>query len=88
MKEKRIDVTKQTPEELQMAVQQAQDVYRFNNAMPFTTEYEERMRKIFPDMGEGSLVMAPISGVRFHEVKIGKNVIVMNGCLMMAAGGL
>ena len=25
---------------------------------------------------------------RFHEVKIGKDVIVMNGCLMMAAGGI
>lgn len=88
MEEKRIDVTKQTPEELSLALQQAQDVFRFNNTMPFTTEYEERMKKIFPEMGEGSRVMAPITGVRFHEVKIGKNVIVMNGCLMMAAGGI
>ena len=56
--------------------------------MPFTPDYDERMKKIFPDMGEGSQVLAPIMGVRFHEVKIGKNVIVMNGCLMMAAGGI
>lgn len=88
MEEKRIDVTKQTPEELQLAKQQAQDVFKFNNTMPFTPEYEERMRKIFPEMGEGSSVLAPVTGVRFHEVKIGKNVIVMNGCLMMAAGGI
>lgn len=88
MEEERIDVTKQTPEELQLAEQQAQDVFRFNNTMPYTPEYEERMKKIFPVMGEGSQVMAPLTGVRFHEVKIGKNVIVMNGCLMMAAGGI
>ena len=88
MGEKRIDVTKQTQEELQLAMQQAQDVFKFNNTMPFTPEYEERMRKIFPEMGEGSSVLAPVTGVRFHEVKIGKNVIVMNGCLMMAAGGI
>ena len=88
MEEKRIDVTKQTSEELQLAVKQAQDVFKFNRTMPFTPEYEERMKRIFPDMGEGSRVMAPLTGVRFHEVKIGNNVIVMNGCLMMAAGGI
>lgn len=88
MEEKRIDVTKQTPEELNLAAKQAQDLFRFNNTMPFTPEYDERMRVLFPEMGEGSSVLAPLTGVRFHEVKIGKNVIVMNGCLMMAAGGI
>lgn len=88
MEEKRIDVTNQTPEEIRLAIQQAQDVFRFNNTLPYTSEYEERMKKIFPEMGEGSRVMAPVTGVRFHEVSIGKNVIVMNNCLMMAAGGI
>lgn len=88
MEEVRIDVTKQTPEEIQLAIKQAQDVFKFNNTMPFTPEYERRMKEIFPEMGKGSRVMAPITGVRFHEVRIGKNVIVMNGCLMMAAGGI
>lgn len=37
-------------------------------------------------MGEGSRVSAPLSGVRFHNVSIGRNVIVMPGCLMMSAG--
>lgn len=37
-------------------------------------------------MGEGSRVSAPLSGVRFHNVSIGRNVIVMLGCLMMSAG--
>lgn len=88
MEEKRIDVTRQTPEELKLAKQQAQDAFRFNNTMPFTEEYDELMHKLFPFMGEGSRVVSPVSGVRFHEVKIGCNVIVMNGCLMMSAGGI
>lgn len=29
---------------------------------------------------------APLSGVRFHQVHIGRNVIVMPGCRMMSAG--
>lgn len=46
------------------------------------------MHAIFPEMGEGSRVSAPLSGVRFHNVSIGRNVIVMPGCLMMSAGGI
>lgn len=37
-------------------------------------------------MGEESVVRAPLSGVRFHQVHIGRNVIVMPGCRMMSAG--
>ena len=46
------------------------------------------MHAIFPEMGEGSRVSTPLSGVRFHNVSIGRNVIVMPGCLMMSAGGI
>lgn len=84
----RIDVTKQMPEELELAKKQAQLIFRFNHTMPGTTEYEDLMRELFPSMGEGSRVGAPLSGVRFHNVHIGKRVIVMPGCLMMSAGGI
>lgn len=88
MEEIRIDVSKQTPEELELAKKHAQLIFRFNNTMPMTEEYDALMREIFPDMGEGSLVNALITAVRPHMVKIGKNVVIMNGCLMMAAGGI
>lgn len=84
----RIDVRKQTPEELELAKHHAQLVFRFNHTMPCTPEYDALMREIFPDMGEGSIVQAPLTAVRPHMVRIGKNVVVMNGCLMMAAGGI
>lgn len=88
MEELRIDVTLQTAEELALANEQAQLVFRFNHAMPGTEEYQQLMHAIFPAMGEGSRVSAPLSGVRFHNVRIGRNVIVMPGCLMMSAGGI
>lgn len=44
------------------------------------------MRELFPNLGEGSFVTAPLSGVRFSQVFIGRNVIIMPGCLMMSAG--
>lgn len=86
--EKRIDVTKQTQEELALATEQAQLVFRFNTTMPGTDAFHDLMRAIFPTMGDGSRVGAPLAGVRFHEVRIGRNVIVMPGCLMMSAGGI
>lgn len=88
MEEIRIDVSGQTEEELELARKHAQLIFRFNNTMPETPEYWELMRQIFPDMGEGSAVYAPLTAIRPHMVQIGKNVVVMNGCLMMAAGGI
>lgn len=87
-KEIRIDVTKQTEAELALANKQAQTIFRFNNTMPGTAEYAELMHKIFPTMGENSRVGTPLTAVRPHMVKIGRNVVVMPGCLMMSAGGI
>lgn len=84
----RIDVTKQSAEELALAAHHAQLIFKFNHTMPETVEYDELMHRIFPDMGEGSRVVAPLTAIRPHMVKIGRNVIVMPGCLMMSAGGI
>ncbi|MBJ2186266.1 MULTISPECIES: DapH/DapD/GlmU-related protein [Muribaculaceae] len=86
--EVKIDVTKQTPEELALANEQAQLIFRFNHTMPGTPEYDELMHSVFPSMGEGSTVGTPLTAVRPHMVKIGRNVVVMPGCLMMSAGGI
>ena len=86
--EVRIDVTKQTAEELALAGRQAQLIFKFNHTMPGTPEYDELMHRIFPSMGIGSLVSAPLTAVRPHNVSIGRNVVVMPGCLMMSAGGI
>lgn len=84
----RIDVSRQTAEELALAKEHAQLVFRLNHTMPMTEEYDTLLHRIFPDMGAGSVVNTPLTAVRPHCVKIGRNVVVMNGCLMMAAGGI
>ena len=84
----RIDVTRQTPEELELQKKHAQLIFRFNNTMPMTEEYDRLMREIFPTLGADSVVFAPLTAVRPHMVEIGSKVTIMNGCLMMAAGGI
>lgn len=56
MEEIRIDVTKQTAEELALANEHAQLIFKFNHTMPGTPEYAELMHRIFPTMGEGSRI--------------------------------
>ena len=87
MKEIRIDVTKQTKEELELAAHYAKLVHQFNHAEPFSEEWWSLQWEIFKDkIGEGSRVMSPLTAVHPNQVTIGKNVVVMNGCLMMSAG--
>lgn len=89
MEEKRIDCSKQTPEELALAAHHAKLVHRFNQAEPYTEEWQGLMQEIFKGkIGEGSRVMSPLTAIRPHEVSIGKGCVIMNGCLMMAAGGI
>lgn len=89
MEEIRIDCSRQTPEELALAAHHAKLVHRFNMAEPYSEEWTELMIEIFKGkIGEGSRVMSPLTAVRPHMVSIGNNVIVMNGCLMMSAGGI
>lgn len=88
MEEVRIDVTKQSAEELALANEQSQLIFKFNHTMPGTVEYADIMRQLFPSMGDGSIVNTPLTALRVHMVKIGKNVVVMPGCLMMSAGGI
>lgn len=88
MEEIRIDVSKQTAEQLALANEHSQLIFKFNHTMPGTAEYDELMHRIFPNMGEGSRISTPLTAIRPHMVNIGKNVVVMPGCLMMSAGGI
>ncbi|MCM1318292.1 MAG: galactoside O-acetyltransferase [Bacteroides sp.] len=88
MDEMRIDCANLPEEEIARARQEAQTLFRFNHTMPFTEEHTEQFYKLFPNIGEGSRVGIPLKGVRFYNVTIGKKAVVMDGCLMMAAGGI
>lgn len=56
--------------------------------MPMTEEYDALLHELFPAMGKGSRVNTPLTAVRPHKVTIGRGVVIMPGCLMMAAGSI
>lgn len=89
MKEVRIDMLK--PEEADPAegIRCAQLCFKINHTMPMTEEYNRLVSELFMgNIGEGSRVMSPLTVVRGNRVKIGRNVVVMNNSLFMAAGGI
>lgn len=88
MEEIRIDCGHQSEEDLKLAKEQSQLLFRLNHTMPMTEEYSDLLHLLFPNLGEGTRVNTPITVVRAHCVKIGSKVVIMNGCLMMAAGGI
>lgn len=88
MEEIRIDCANQTAEELALAKHQTQLLFKLNHTMPMTDEHDALVHEIFPVIGENSRIHTPLSGVRFHKVNIGCNVVIIPGCLMMSAGGI
>ncbi len=63
--------------------------HKFNLAMPYSEEYFKLMKELFYNqIGENSIVNNKLTVVRPKNVKIGKNVNIMNGVLMMSAGGI
>ena len=89
MEEFRIDMRK--PEEADHAegIRCAQLCFKINHTMPMTEEYNRLVSELFMgNIGEGSRIMPPLTVVRGNRVKIGRNVVVMNNSLFMAAGGI
>lgn len=89
MIETRIDLrdpAQSDPEEGQRC---AQLCFKINHTMPYTAEYNDLVKELFcGHIGEDSRVMPGMSVVRGNHVTIGRNVVVMYNCLMMAAGGI
>ena len=82
-----VDPRKTTPEEMARGMRDVKLVFEINHTMPYTDEYNKLVKELFVDnLGEGSMVMPPLKGVCFDQVKIGNNVMIMPDCLMMSRG--
>lgn len=85
----RVDMREMSAEEQQNAINMAQLVFKLNHTMPMTDEYDAVLKELFGEnLGENSMVMAPIAGAAFDKVKIGKNVYINSNSLLMARGGI
>lgn len=89
MEEIRIDLRIPAEADPQESVRCMELCFKINHTMPLSEEYNALVRELFlGNIGEGSRVMPPITVVRGKSVKIGRNVVIMNNALMMAAGGI
>ena len=85
----RIRVDENTPKEsFELMVKSDQINFKFNHAMPHTEEYNKLMHELFQNLGDYSIINTPVKAVVPQNVKIGKNVTIMNNVLFMAAGGI
>lgn len=90
MQEERVDPRLSTAEELAEGVRQAQTLFKLNHTMPYTDEYNALAKELFVHdvFADGGFVMPGLTGVCFDRVRLGKCVMIMNNCLMMARGGI
>ena len=74
---------------MEVSVRDTQLLHKFNLALPLTDEYFSLMKELFHNqIGENSVVNNQLTVVLPKNVTIGSGVTVMNGALMMAAGGI
>lgn len=87
--EERVDLRIPRPaEETEKGKRQIQFLFKLNHTMPMTEEYRAALHELFDKIGEGSSISAPLQGVCFDKVIIGKNVFINSNCLMMSRGGI
>ena len=91
IEETRIDMREynKNKDSMAMAMRDSQLNHKFNLALPYTDEFFSLMKELFYNqIGENSIVNGQLTVVLPKNVTIGKGVTVMNGALMMAAGGI
>ena len=89
MEAKRVDPRDTTDAQREQGMKEVRLVFGINHTMPYTDEYNALVAQLFEGrIGEGSMVLPPLKGVCFDQVRIGRDVLIMNDCLMMSRGGI
>lgn len=89
MEEVRIDVKNQEPARIAEAKRSSELCFKINHTMPTSPECKELISELFNHtLGENTVINPPIYTILADKVKIGKNVVIMNGFQCMSAGGL
>ncbi len=89
MEEVRIDIRKQEPERIEEAKRSSELCFKINHTMPTSPDCKRLIDELFNNtLGEGTIINPPIFTLLADKVKIGKNVVILNGFKCMSAGGL
>lgn len=87
--EERVDLSIPEPSHAEDMMKTSQLIFQLNHTMPMTKEYDGIMRELFQgNIGEGSMIAAPVSVVCPDKVHMGNHVFINSNCLMMARGGI
>lgn len=85
---KRIDLRTDI-EHANETIRSRQICFRLKQTMPLCEEYNALVKELFHgNIGEGSYMMPPLTVVGADRVKIGNNVFIMDGVLIMGSGGV
>lgn len=89
MEEVRLDLRIPNEERMAESIRSSQLCFKINNTMPQTEECNKLIKELFGDnLGENTMINPPIFVNLANNVKIGNNVVLMNGFQCMSAGGL
>lgn len=89
MEEIRIDVRNQEPERIAEAKRSSELCFKINHTMPTSPECKKLIDELFNNtLGENTVIHPPVFTLLADKVKIGKNVVILNGFQCMSAGGL
>ncbi len=89
MQEVRIDLRLPNEERNKEIKRSSELCFKINNTMPTTPECKKLIDELFNNtLGENTVINPPIYTILANKIKIGKNVVIMNGFQCMSAGGL
>ena len=91
VEEKRIDFREMSKNKAEMdaLIHDTQLNHKFNQAVPYTPEWYALTKELFHNqVGENTVVYSQLTVVLPKNVTIGSNCIIMDGVLMMGAGGI
>ena len=91
VEEKRIDFREMSKNKAEMdaLIHDTQLNHKFNQAVPYTPEWYALTKEQFHNqVGENTVVYSQLTVVLPKNVTIGSNCIIMDGVLMMGAGGI
>lgn len=89
MEEIRIDVRNQEPARIEEAKRSSELCFKINHTIPTSSECKKLIDELFNNtLGENTVIHPPVFTLLADKVKIGKNVVILNGFQCMSAGGL
>lgn len=89
MEEVRMDLRIPDEERMKEVMRSSELCFKINHTMPGTDECKALIDELFNhSLGENAVINPPVFVNLGKNVKIGKNVVIMNGLNCMAAGGL